>query len=477
MNLKQTLKKKLPKGTYPPYLTRISEKELSLIAHAKRFKERYTADPAFRDMVAKDPKKAARKYSIKIDPEEIRPIWDPIEGLKYSQQNIPPGYLLKLCMEYEKAIIDWTTQHKSIESIANPDFGVWRQRQIARSNSEMGMFLNHKIVHAPVCFELSAGCTVGCWFCAISADRFAGAFAYTPENKILWKEVLEATLNIAGTAARSGFCYWATDPFDNPDYEKLIVDYHTIIGSLPGTNTAMSFKDIPRTKSLIHMWENYGFTCNHLSILTVKILNKIHEEFTPEELIWTTLNLVNKNSTTKKATAGRALEKIKKLNRQDNEYQEIKAELTQGTIACVSGFLFNMVEKKVRLISPCKASDRWPKGYIVFDEGSFTCGKDLKVLLECMIKNNMALTLENNMIIKFRSDLQYKQLSHGFELKSEYSTQKIENPVYGRQFGELIQSGSRTVDEIIERISSLGATPNEIQLSIDALYKNGLLER
>ena len=46
-----------------------------------------------------------------------------------------------------------------------------------------------------------------------------------------------------------------------------------------------------------------------------------------------------------------------------------------GTIACVSGFLFNMVERNVRLISPCNASERWPLGYRIYDEGTFTDGE------------------------------------------------------------------------------------------------------
>ena len=476
MNLKQVLRKNLPESAYPSYLTEISKKDLRLIAHAKRFKERYTADPVFRKKVAIDSRKAAKEYHINIDPEDIRPAWDPVAGELYSQKDLPLSRLMKLCIVHYKVMNDWATRYKDGKTIPVLNFKIWRQQQIARSNSEMGEHLNSKIVHAPVCFELSSGCTVGCWFCAISADKFKSAFSYTPENRLLWKEVLEVVHDITGASAGSGFCYWGTDPMDNPDYEKFIQDYHSVIGSLPATNTAMAHKHIPRVKSLIHMWKHYGFTCNHLSILTVNILNQIHKEFTAEELVWTDLNLVNKDSVVKKVTAGRARERLIKLSQKSEEYQEIKTELGQGTIACISGFLFNMVEKTVKLISPCKADERWPKGYMILNEGTFTCGEDLKTLLEDMIKKNMPLSIPNNKVVKFRTDLQYKPLSNGFELVSEYQTQKIENPGYGKELGELVQKGSHTVDEILETITKLGATRDEVYKSIDILFKNGLLE-
>lgn len=447
-----------------------------MIAHAKRFKERYTADPEFREQVAIDPRKAAKNYHIDIDPEEIRPSWDPVAGKRYSEENLPLSRLMELCIAHYRFMIDWSARHKDGKNIPIPNFKIWRQQQIARSNSELGGHLNSRIVHAPVCFELSSGCTVGCWFCAISADKYKGSFSYTPENRLLWKEVLGVVRGITGDSAGAGFCYWGTDPMDNPDYEKFIIDYHSIIGSLPATNTAMAHKHLTRVKSLTKMWKHYDFTCNHLSILTVNILNQIHKEFTAEELVWTNLNLVNKDSTTKKVTAGRAREKLIKLSEKSEEYQEIKAELGQGTIACVSGFLFNMVEKTVKLISPCKADEHWPKGYMILNEGTFTCGKDLKTLLEGMIEKNMPLSIPNNQVVKFRANLQYKPLSNGFELVSEYQTQKIENPYYGRELGELAQKGSHTVDEILETIIKLGAARDEIYTSIDMLFKNGLLD-
>jgi radical SAM family RiPP maturation amino acid epimerase len=462
---------------FPSFLSRFSESEQSQIAHAKRFGERYTADPDFRELVAIDPRKAAQQYNLNIDPEELRPLWDPEENKRVTEQNLPLSPLLKLVIERDNLMAAWIQRHRNGESLVNPKYRAWWKRQVARNDSEVGTRLNFTTLHAPMCFELSAGCTVGCWFCAISAEKFAGAFAYTPENKELWREVLEVVRDIIGPAVEAGFCYWATDPLDNPDYEKFIKDYQAIIGALPSTNTAKAHKDLSRIRSILEMWRAYdGFPANQLSILTVNILDRVHEEFTPEELLWTGLNLLNKQSLVTKASAGRARDKIKKLAEGTEEHNEIKAELAPSTIACISGFLFNMVEKTVKLITPCKASDRWPKGYKILEEGTFNNGADLKILMEGIIENNMPLTISNNEIVKFREDLEYKPLPQGFALLTEYQTRRFNSPVFGKKIGELIRQGSHTVDEILEAISQPGVDRKEARKAIEALFDGGLLE-
>lgn len=469
---------KLPDDSRPPFCREISDSDLSIYAQAKRFTQRYKADPAFREMVKQDPRKAAQDYNISIDPEEIRPLWDGEARKKHYEQKIPMSPATELCLRLDRMEIEWTMRRRSGKSFANPNLRAWWERQVARNETEIGQVINAHNVHTPVCFELSSGCTVGCWFCGISAEKFKGVFEYTTENKNLWREVLEVVRDIVGVASQSGFCYWATEPFDNPEYEKFIADYHAVLGALPSTTTAMAHKDLPRARRLFQMWNDYEFTANRLSILTIKQLDCIHEEFGAEELVWTAMNFLNKGSLVKKATAGRALEKLSKLaaDGDKHEMHQVQSELTQGTMACVSGFLFNMVEKTVMLISSCKADSTWPKGYRIYDQGTFTCGSDLRSLMKRMIADNMPIALRGNDKVKFRRDLQYKQLPNGFNLTTEFLSQNITNARYGRQFGDLIHDGSYTVDQIVGIISRLGATQEEVTSSIDALFNHGLLD-
>lgn len=470
------LKHKLPAHSYPAFIAEVGREELSTIAHAKRFVERYSTDPVFRAKLSGDTRAVAAEYGIKIDPEEIRPLWDKEAAARYARKELPPSPAVELCYRYDRALVGWMMRHRKSDAITHPGFRAWWERQLARNDGEIGSPFNAKDVHAPVCIELSAGCTVGCWFCAISAERFHGYFAYTPENARLWREVLQVIRDIIGPAAEVGFCYWATDPLDNPDYEKFIRDYHDVIGTLPPTTTAQPHKHMDRVRALLSMWEDFNFVYNRFSILTPKILDRVHQAFSAEELVWTGIEPLNKESTKKKATAGRALEKLQKTQTGNAAVADIQDELTQGTIACVSGFLFNMVEKKVKLISPCRADDRWPDGYRIYAETTFSDAGDLRTQMLRMMDEHMPTALRGSDRVRFRRDLAYRKLPDGFELSTKFLKLNVQNAHYARKVGDLIQAGTHTLSEIVRSCVVSGATAAEIEASIDALFRNGLID-
>jgi len=467
---------KLADGQYPAFLGQVTQAQLTQLAHAKRFVERYTGDPAFRALALQDPRGAAAQYDIRTDPEAIRALWDPEAARRQQARGRSPGELVDLCVRYDRAMVEWMMRRRASHHISDLRLRAWWQRQLARNDSEIGAPFNAKDVHAPACFELTQGCTVGCWFCAISAERFGGAFGYTPDNVRLWRETLAVVRDIVGPAAEVGFCYWATDPFDNPDYERLVQDYAEIIGSPPATTTAQPHKDIERTRRMLDMWRSQGFVYNRLSILTTGILDKVHRTFTAEELVWTGLELLNKQSTKKKAAAGRALEKIDQLTRQGEDASDWQQELTQGTIACVTGFLFNMVERRVKLISPCRADERWPKGYRVYDEGSFASGDELRALMQRMIADHMPMQPRGADRLRFRRDLQFRALSDGCELSNPFTRQNIQHPRYGRRLTGMIREGRHTVDEVVGQLAGDGVHRGDLLAALKVLFQAGLLD-
>src|SRR6185437_16374682 len=60
-----------------------------------------------------------------------------------------------------------------------------------------------------------------------------------------------------------------------------------------------------------------------------------------------------------------------------------------GSIGCVTGFLVNMCDRTVQLISPCTADDRRPVGFHVFAEARFDTPADLGAALDRMIEERM----------------------------------------------------------------------------------------
>jgi radical SAM family RiPP maturation amino acid epimerase len=450
----------------------IDERELTSINEIKRFYERWSADRDFREQLSIEPDRAIARYNLKVDPEEVRPIWDK----EFTKKNGKEIHLSPSLQRYRELLIEeskWIESKRSLSLLEEPRFKAWRERQVARTAIQFHPSIQDAIVHAPMCFELSKGCSVGCWFCAISAPRLGDIFTYNQENANLWRKVLELMRNILGGAAREGFCYWATDPMDNPDYEKFCSDFHEILGEFPQTTTAQPLKDPARIRSLLKLSTEKGCPLNRFSILSLKIFNQVHQEFSAEELASVSLVLQNPEADSTKANAGRARDRNKRKAEKNHQFPD---NSHQTSIACVSGFLFNMVERSVKLISPCNADDRWPNGYRVYEEGTFSDVNDLKILLEKMIAEHMQIELKPSDRIYFPRDLKYESLPDGFQLSSKFVTRKFRKQPYLKELGEVIQQGNKTAGEIALILEERGVPIARTFYSLNLLFQKGILD-
>lgn len=450
-------------------LETIDQELLTTISHIKRFSERWHAHPEFREQVSVDPYGAVVRYGLKVAPEEIRPLWDTEFTKKIGEEVTIPA-LLKLYREFDEKFGKVEVMRSAAASPSEPLFKAWRERQIARAASQFKQSVHNAIIHSPVCFELSKGCSIGCRFCGIAAPRLSDIFIYNPENARFWREVLELMKEILGPAAGAGFCYWATDPLDNPDYEKFCSDFHEITGIFPQTTTAQPLKDPARTRTLLKLSREKSGAFNRFSILSLKMLEQVYEEFSAEELSLVKLVLLNEESDSIKANAGRERERNIKKGKKDSEFPD------QGTIACVSGFLFNMVDRSVKLVSPCNADERWPLGYIVYDEGNFSDVNDLKIILERMITDNMPLTVRPNNLMNFRRDLNYESLPDGFQLSTRFKTFKFRDDTYLKELGEVIHKGEKTAEDIALLFDTYGVSPTHTFHNFNLMFSRGVLD-
>ncbi len=449
--------------------------ELGRISHVKRFYERWEADPNFKQQVLTDPNQAVIRYNLNINPKDIEPLLT--EAITQTDGEAVP--VLRPIGNYEKFVNDhikWCYELKQIaDSSQEIRFKSWRERQMARTRSELNEFRQDPpTIHAPVCFELSKGCSVGCWFCGVSAPRLEDIFTYNQSNAKLWREVLELMREILGSAAGAGFCYCASDPFDNPDYEKLCSDFHEILGNFPQTTTAQPLKDPNRTRLLLKLSLSKGCMVNRFSILSLKILEQLYQEFSPEELTFVRLVLQNQESSQSKSNSGRAREYNKRKAEKNRDVLE--DDSFAGSTACISGFLFNMVDRSVKLISPCNADSRWSNGYRIYEEGTFTNVDDLKILLEGMINRHMQLTVRPHDRISFRRDLKYESLPDGFQVSSRFVAHKLRNKPYLKQLGDVIHQGDKTAAEIAELFNLFGFSSINIYQSLNLMFKQGLLD-
>lgn len=444
--------------------------DLKNISHIKRFIEYYEADPEFRKGVEIAPAQTLAAYHLEIPFTELRWMWDQEFYQSQKAKGVPFPAALEDFIHYEKVCDQWVDRWRTQMPDSDPRFQKWRDRQMARVDGEISKRMNRHIAHIPVAFELTKGCSVGCWFCGVSAPKFSDIFIYTPENAQLWRQTLQVIKDICGPAAGSGICYWATDPLDNPDYERFMQDFHAIFGRVSQMTTAQPMKNPERVRSFLQFSDRNGFALHRFSILSLKILKSVFAEFTPEELIRVNLVMQNKESLVNKAVAGRSREQQQK----SGEFDPNKA--AQETIACVSGFLFNMVERSVKLISPCKADDRWPKGYRIYDQGTFETADHLKVLLERMIVKQMPLGIRSGDRLRFRRDLKYEKMEGGFKVATRYLTLKFRNRPLIQKLGEVIANGDKTMAEIVAEFEGLGVPAPETYESLNLMFNRGILD-
>lgn len=384
--------------------------------HIKRFLEQYVGDSSFRESLTSN--KPVSHSSIKnIHHEDIRCLWDAsLVPSDSTGVDIP----IKDFREFNQQKADWRGFVRKSCSPKHSRFSLWRQRQMNRCNLELGTYLNERLIHSPIMFELSEGCSVGCSFCAFKAKKLSDIFAYTKENAALWQDILLTIHDLLGESAKWGTCYFATDPLDNPDYEHFCLDYARIVGAFPQTTTALALKDIERTKKIIKLSRKHGNEIDRFSVLSLKKLYKIFDAFSPEELTYVELMLQNKESLLLKSYSGKYSEQVDrdpKLTSQKN--------IMSKSISCLTGFLVNMCTKTCRLIASCPASPEWPLGYMVFAEESFQSSSDFKRVLHHLIDTYMTTDVHEQDYLQLGSSFDLHTADDHFELRNAYQAVRL----------------------------------------------------
>jgi radical SAM family RiPP maturation amino acid epimerase len=266
----------------------------------------------------------------------------------------------------------------ALDAVNDERLRAWISRQRKRMTTESALIRKTtRGLTAPVAFELSDGCGGQCPFCFLSSGKLKNVFKYTQDNATLWLEALEAVRDVIGDALSSGICYYATEPFDNPDYEMFLSDFKRVSGCFPQTTTAYGDKDIERTKRFISMLgeEALRVAALRMSVVSLKQLRRIHDAFTADELAYVELLLNNPESTNSYSNAGRA--------------RLLNAKHVNVSSGCVTGFIINMPNKTVTLAAPYPPDDKYPTGMKVYESMSFVNGADLKGVLLSLIEKWM----------------------------------------------------------------------------------------
>jgi len=344
----------------------------------------------------------------------------------------------------------------------NPALTMWRQRQLSRLSGEVGF--NVKEHYSPLfAFELNSGCSVQCPFCAFDALRLTKVGRHD-ELAFLWQGMLRVNHELFGDSAEKGCLYHATEPADSPDYFKFIEDYIAEYGVLPQTTTAAPLRSLVWTHRLIELRKNTPTNSDRFSLLSEDDLHRVHQTFTPDDLVHVKLLLqYEKDGDSHFVRAGR-------------NFDIPENEADQVTIACVCGFLVNLPERTVRLVSPCRASSRYPKGYRVHAENSFDGLEEYKQILLDMIRLYMPVSLGVEDLLRFRKGLSLEFAEESSSIVSRFKRYDLGIGNKSKQSVlEMIKVGG-TYKDICDHAEKTGMSFLAFAALVDQLFKAGFLE-
>lgn len=342
----------------------------------KRCLEWYCIDPDFRSRMDGDPAEAVASLGFG-DALVGSLVHRAIHWIAYREKGeddpLKNPYVLA-ALARERCLKDHLDRYHSREGFASEKLHAYEQATRARCRMESRLVRqNQHIYYYPFGMELSKGCSVQCSFCGFAAEPHQGDFRYTEENRALFRSVIRIAYEYFGPIL--GCCppYFATEPFDNPDYERFMTDFREITGLLPQTTTAIANRDPQRLRAWMETLGPYPLEHHAALRLSIRSLGQFHKIaalYSPEELADVELVANNLQSIHRYSDSGRAA-----------GHQEGSRTASRYSICCLSGVKVNFVEKSVMFLEPELPDEHHPLGYRVKEVRSFRDGESFAAIL------------------------------------------------------------------------------------------------
>ncbi len=149
------------------------------VAEAKRALELWTMEPGFQEAFLSAPAETLAAHGLSIDALSIQVLCDQDVALEY--QDKPPEDLPRVARRYRGFLrekIEGRERMAREDCVpTHPAFRAWRIRQRNRCWAELGK-KNGSLIHVPLTFELALGCSVGCPFCGVMAEKLQKVCRY-----------------------------------------------------------------------------------------------------------------------------------------------------------------------------------------------------------------------------------------------------------------------------------------------------------
>lgn len=452
-----------------------------LVARAKRGAELLCLLPQAREELEENPENFLSKNGLTgIDPEDLKLMFYPERQAELKRKLTSPDWrdeISETVYRYEQFIgnkLYLRDTMRKVECVPqNNRMKIWRERQIERCKGALGG-VNEAFIHDVMNFELSCGCSVGCEFCGVGAKKLQKVFFHTEGNAALFREVLKEAKAILGDAAGRGTLYLATEALDNPDYEWFEADFYEEFGIIPQITTAVPLRKPERTHALLKELYCKKSFIHRFSLRSLKEAREVLVEFTPDELLKVELipQYPEAPAFVPFTISGHELEKRLAAG------EEIPEQA--GSICCVDGFVVNMAERSIRMITPCFADAKNPDGVAGPPKVFFEDARDFREKLLGFIDTYMVNELPGEEPIGFYDYFEYRQVGEEKALVSTHGQYtmfpaKMKEKGMQETIGLLCQ-GAYTKRQIVEQVvEQTGARPEKIYWYLNQLWKLGFI--
>lgn len=442
---------------------------MNALPYFKRCMEWYSADPDFRAMMDRAPEEALHQleYENELDGFLVR------EAIKWFLFREKPengnNPLIAAMVEHQRDILNHLERTYTRANFNNERLWDYENNTYARCANESRHFKQQSSIHYyPFVFELSHGCSVQCPFCGLAAEMHRGDFRFTQDNAALFRAVVAAAQNYAGAIVGSCPLYFATEPFDNPDYEQFMAAFREVTGSVPQTTTAIADRNPDRVRRYIQQLDRHSLhehAAMRFSIRSLPHFHKLAATYSPQELMDIELVANNPDSVHHCSDSGRASQH----RARDNDKKMIRY-----SISCLSGFRVNFAQGTVSFVEPEMPDEEFPLGYHIRGIQHFSTEEEFqKILAEfdrCFVHahlpRQMPMSLNKNIRLQEQPD-QYLFLGDGTGYR------------IGRNlFTAAILAGireNRSFDEIMHKLPITEESQERLYAAFDALYVRGYL--